>query len=191
MWETLVVVGLIAWTIALIVRHHQTRSDGSQEPGRLASPTSVAQIDTTPPPPRRTRHERARDGVDLGDGVGFELGIVGESNYMSALRAIAKRRTTAGEPVEFIATLQLQPDNPYDANAVVVLSDFGETIGYLSRGDAVDYGPALKAIAETGHPAQCRAKLVGGTREKRNMGVWLDIDDPDELLARVTNTQPF
>lgn len=110
---------------------------------------------------------------------------------MAALRAVAKRRTSPGEPIEFVATLQLEPDNPFDPNAVMVLSDLGEKIGYLSRGDAEDYGPALRAVASKGQSAQCRAKLVGGTREKRNMGVWLDIDPPEELLERFTYEQPF
>jgi hypothetical protein len=146
---------------------------------------------TTPISATRKDRIENRRSIDLGDGVGFELGIVGESNYMAPLRAIAKRRTSPGAQVEFTATLQLEPENQFDANAVVVLDDAGQKIGYLSRGDAVDYGPALKALAAKGHRATCRAKLVGGTQGKKNFGVWLDIDDPDELRERLTNEQPF
>ncbi len=111
---------------------------------------------------------------------------------MAELRALAKRRTGAGAPVEFIATLVREPDNPYDSNAVVVRSDRGNTIGYLSREDAVDYGPVLEAVAASGKTAQCRAKLIGGTVGKRNIGVWLDIDPPDELLVKLGAVdQPF
>jgi hypothetical protein len=147
--------------------------------------------DGGPAPDTPTRgHQRRRPNVerpqDLGDGVGFELAIVGESHYMAELRALAKRRSAAGAPVEFVATLIREPENPFDPNAIVVMSDRGNTIGYLTREDAVDYGPVLAAVLAAGQTAQCRAKLIGGTVGKRNIGVWLDIDPPDELLARLT-----
>ena len=90
--------------------------------------------------------------VNLGDGVGFELGIVGESHYVPELQEIAKRRKAAS------------------------------------------YRPVFRAVTAQGGVAQCRAKLFGGTLEKPNIGVWLDIDPPDELLRRLTasvSDQPF
>jgi len=129
--------------------------------------------------------------VDLGDGIGFEMGIVGEGHYGVELRRIAGTRQARGESVEFIATLQPEPTNPYDPQAVVVFSDRGKTIGYLSREHAMEYGPVFAALAANGQTAQCKAKLFGGTKAKPNIGVWLDIDPVEELLARLTNAQPF
>ena len=128
----------------------------------------------------------------LGDGVGYELGIVGESHYTSELRALGERRSDAHVPLEFVATLLREPANPYDPNAIVVLSDRGNVIGYLSREDAIDYRPVLLAVEARKKTAQCRAKLIGGTPEKPNIGVWLDIDPPRELLVRLQAAdQPF
>jgi hypothetical protein len=129
--------------------------------------------------------------VDLGDGVGFEMGIVGEGYYGVEIRRIAGRPQAQGTSVEFMVTLLPEPTNQHDPNAVVVLSDRSKTIGYLSREHAVDYGPVFAALAAHGQVAQCRAKMFGGTKAKPNIGVWLDIDPVEELLARLTNDQPF
>ncbi len=129
--------------------------------------------------------------VDLGDGVGFEMGIVGEGYYGVEIRRIAGRPRAQGASVEFTVTLLPEPTNQYDPNAVVVLSDRSKTIGYLSREHAVEYAPVFAALAARGQVAQCRAKMFGGTKAKPNIGVWLDIDPVEELLARLTNDQPF
>ena len=129
--------------------------------------------------------------VDLGDGVGFEMGIVGEGYYGVEIRRIAGRPQAQGTSVEFTVTLLPEPTNQYDPNAVMVLSDRSKPIGYLSREHAVEYGPVFTALAAHGQVAQCRAKMFGGTKAKPNIGVWLDIDPVEELLARLTNDQPF
>lgn len=133
----------------------------------------------------------APSAVDLGDGVGFEMGIVGEGYYGVEIRRIAGRPQAQGTCVEFTVTLLPEPTNQYDPNAVMVLSDRGKTIGYLSREHAVEYAPVFTALAAHGQVAQCRAKMFGGTKAKPNIGVWLDIDPVEELLARLTNDQPF
>ena len=121
-----------------------------------------------PRPAQAPAASASHPGVNLGDGVGFELGIVGESHYMSALRKIARRHNVAGKPAEFLATLRPEPDNPYDPNAVAVLDDLGEKIGYLSREDAVTYRAVLQAVTVQGAVATCRAMWAGGTPAKPN-----------------------
>ena len=54
----------------------------------------------------------------------YPTSIVGERSYQPAIK-----RCREGEPV----TLMLEPDNPYDADAIAVVSKRGETIGYLAR----------------------------------------------------------
>jgi hypothetical protein len=144
-----------------------------------------------PAPPRAATVATPSRAVDLGDGIGFEMGIVGEARYGVEIRRIAGRRQAQGECMEFTVTLLPEPDNEYDPNAVVVLSDRSKTIGYLSREDAAEYGPVFTALAAHGQVAQCRAKMFGGTDAKPNIGVWLDIDPVEELLERLTNDQPF
>jgi hypothetical protein len=86
-----------------------------------------------------------------------------------------------------MVTLQSEPENPFDPNAVVVLSERGKPIGYLSRQDAVRYRPVFLALTAKGQVATCRAKMFGGTADKANIGVWLDIDAVEDLLVRLTN----
>jgi hypothetical protein len=70
--------------------------------------------------------------VNLGDGVGFELGIVGESHYVPELQEIAKRRKAACKPADFIATLMPEPNNPYDPLGSTVLAARFALVSILS-----------------------------------------------------------
>jgi hypothetical protein len=92
------------------------------------------------------------------------LGAVGESQYQPALKRIARTGRLRW------ATLQPEPDNPFDVNAVAVLIR-GEIVGYLTRTDARRYQRRLRALIE---PLQVPAKLIGGTRDKPSFGVLLD-----------------
>ncbi len=90
--------------------------------------------------------------------AGALLGIAGESHYTSAIRKLgrtgeqsARALTVVSELAEdvagrepdrklrwFEAQLVPMPDNPYDANAVAVVSPHGQ-VGYLPRDDAAQY----------------------------------------------------
>src|SRR6185295_6379150 len=141
-------------------------------------------------PPAQPTPTPARS-VDLGDGVGFELGIVGEASYDVEIRRIAGPPQTEGTSVEFTVTLLPEPTNQFDPNAVAVLSDRSKPIGYLSREHAVEYGSVFTLLSANSQVAQCRAKMFGGTKAKPNIGVWLDIEPVEELLARLTNDPPM
>jgi hypothetical protein len=132
--------------------------------------------------------------VNLGDGVGFEMGIVGESYYGLEIKRIAGDRLSRGEDVVFTATLRREPDNEYDANAVAVIGSFGKKIGHLSRDYALEYQPLLQVLETRGLTATCSAKMFGGRGRKQNIGVWLDIETVEVLLARFAvsdATAPF
>ena len=66
-------------------------------PRRIVAPTLPT---PTPALPR---------AVDLGDGVGFEMGIVGEGYYGVEIRRIAGRPKAQGASVEFTVTLRDGP----------------------------------------------------------------------------------
>jgi hypothetical protein len=129
--------------------------------------------------------------IDVGTGHGVTLGIVGESYRQTALRTLAGSRLKTGQQVTFTAVLRPEPQNPHDANAVKVETMDGSHLGYLSREDAGAYRDALTAIANTGAIATCNAKLIGGTEDKPSIGVMIDVRPPDELIANLSNTQPF
>ncbi len=54
---------------------------------------------------------------------------------------------------------------------VDLTKDFGEPIGYLSRGDALDYGPVMQPLMSRSQSATCRAKLVVALQQRRTWGL--------------------
>ena len=94
-----------------------------------------------------------------------------------------------------------EPTNAVDPNAIRVVAEGADTIGYLSREDAVHYAPVFALLARHNHVGICQARLTGGTGAKRSFGVLLDFRDRDELLATLritlepnalaTDVQPF
>jgi hypothetical protein len=118
--------------------------------------------------------------------------VVGESNYQDALEQIA-----ADYENVFIDTVELllEDKNKYDSNAVAVTVD-GETVGYLSRDDAVKYRQRLAELNYTDIIGVCVGKLIGGGEDK-SYGIVLDLDlDNFEVKdsyipsSKIINTQP-
>ena len=120
---------------------------------------------------------------EFSDGGQFDLPIVGESHYLSALEGLDAGRRRLGLAVEFDAYLIHDHENAYDPNATAVYAvDHGQ-IGYLSREDAVEYREAMNALEKVRRFPGCKAKLIGGTPGKPNLGVLLDLPDPDALMS--------
>ena len=86
--------------------------------------------------------------------------IAGESHYQDALTQLAAS-VSAGEPVRCLADLIPEPENEFDPNAVAVHID-DLHVGYLRRGDAMRWGPALRVYAQRGVRPQVHARIVGG-----------------------------
>lgn len=98
------------------------------------------------------------------------LGISGESHYPSAIRALSRsaarsprglavtsdvaedvaQREPGRELRWFEAQLVPMPDNPYDANAVAVVSPHGQ-VGYLPRDDAAQYAEVFVKLRQLGY----------------------------------------
>ena len=111
------------------------------------------------------------------------LEVVGESNYQEALWKIVGGRRRERVRHDVAAVLLPEPDNQFDANAIKVLID-GNLVGYLSRQDAVAYGPGLRALM--GKSANClvalEATIVGGGQRSDGygfLGVFIDHDPAD------------
>jgi hypothetical protein len=69
--------------------------------------------------------------------------VVGESHYQAALRRLQRTCVPGAEGrPSFSVALAREPDNPYDAHAITVMSAMG-CVGYLPRDDARRYGPTL------------------------------------------------
>jgi hypothetical protein len=108
---------------------------------------------------------------------------VGVSHYQDALRGISG--SAEGEPVRHSARAALVPEpaNPHDPNAVMVLIE-DRHVGYLSREDAVRYGPAVKVLREHGRLLVCDA-VIGGrgpASDTPNLGVFLELPRAPEAV---------
>ena len=94
----------------------------------------------------------------------YTLNIVGESDRQEEIGGCRE-----GENL----ILKREPKNRYDANAVAVLRENGNQIGYLSRDDA----EWVVRIMDDGDEVEARIKwITGGTAEKPSYGMVVDIN---------------
>ena len=101
--------------------------------------------------------------------------VVGESNYNAWIgQAVALAGT------EMDAVLLWEPRNPFDPNAIrvdLVANGQSFTCGYLPRDAAPHVLPTVKAHADRGQRSATTARVYGGTPEKPNYGVWLNMSE--------------
>jgi hypothetical protein len=112
------------------------------------------------------------------------VAVVGESFYQPALIAITGRSDWVEVQYPCMALLVLEPRNPHDPNAVRVEIK-RQLVGYLSRADAVSYGPNLRLLARNRRLPCCEALISGrgpGSSTK-NMGVFLYMPAPGLKLV--------
>lgn len=90
----------------------------------------------------------------------YQLGIVGEVNYQPAVR-----RCSIGQRVHIVH----EPSNPYDPRALAVVTEGGDTIGYVPR-DCWLQG----AVHDEGKGCDATIKSIG-SGDSGKLGVVLDI----------------
>ena len=162
----------LAHTVAsLIVKQRATTAVPATRRKRAAPPA------VTPP------DERSLPALDIGSAAGpCNFNIVGESNYQGRLRNISMSGRS------FTAVLMPEPTNAFDPHAIRVVAEGGDTIGYLSKEDAVHYAPVFELLTQHNRVGACRAQLTGGVGEKRTFGVLLNLRELDDLLIFIRDT---
>jgi hypothetical protein len=119
--------------------------------------------------------------LHLASAAKFNCEIVGEASYQQTLDALCGGKCEDGH--DFTATAQLcfQDDNPYDANAVVVLIN-RKIVGYIPRSLAPLFRSEILRINPKELPVTCDAKIVGGwdrgDGDEGYYGVKLSIAEP-------------
>jgi HIRAN domain len=150
---------------------------------QAATATPAARRKRPAPPAVTPPDERSLVALDIGSAAGVcNFNIVGESHYQGRLRNIC----TSGR--SFTAVLMPEPTNAVDPNAIRVVAEGADTIGYLSKEDAVYYAPVFALLSQHNRVGTCRAQLTGGVGEKRSFGVLLNLRDRDELLIFIRDT---
>lgn len=125
-------------------------------------------------------NEHGRDLTPVPLVGGFDVAVVGESNYQEALERICGGRSADGASHDCTAVLRPEPQNPYDPNAIRVEID-GLLVGYLARPAAKAYGPVAERLTQQGQIGTCDARIVGGWErgdeyaERGHFGVRLDL----------------
>lgn len=117
------------------------------------------------------------------------LEVVGEQSYQDTILRIAGGRDQNGpKNPRHHAMLIPEPTNKYDKNAICVRID-GLRVGYLSREDAVRYGPVTRWMGQRGLLIACEAFLKGGWYRGRgdagSVGVSLHLGSPGETLLQL------
>jgi len=129
--------------------------------------------------------------LELNAGCGqFGLEVVGESQYQPAIRRASKQAHRQGERRVIHVWVEREPTNPYDPEAVRIVSSDGETLGCLSRESARSYQKALTELEQAGLRVTCAASLFGGDAEKPTVGLYLDLLFPKKLRAAIPRTRP-
>ena len=112
-----------------------------------------------------------------GDG-GYDLEVVGESNYQKHLKKLCAGYSKEGSRTEVVAKLHHEDRNPHDPKAIRVDIN-GKTVGYLCREDARLYRKRIKKTGHEGIIVSCNAKIFGGKKvglfKKTYFGVWIDL----------------
>ncbi len=99
----------------------------------------------------------------------YKQAVVGEASYQSDLDSAFQ---SEGEYIE--VDLELEDHNKYDKNAVRIVYGL-ETIGYLSRHDALTYRATIKRLGHATAVGTCHAKITSGGDDK-HYGIQLDLD---------------
>jgi hypothetical protein len=117
------------------------------------------------------------------------LDIVGEQSYQDALRKIGAPFTEEGPTnLDHLAVLIAEPSNRYDKNAIRVQID-RQRVGYLSRENALLYGPVVIWALQHNRFLVAHAKLTGGWNrgegDRGSIGVKLHVGSPAETLIEL------
>lgn len=137
--------------------------------------------------PRPTPRAPSHGPIRLAGSGDYDQEVVGESFNQDALDELCGGKCEDGHDVECDATLQPEPHNPYDKNAVAIVIR-GKKVAHLSREDAVSFHRDMKRLGVPGQAASCRARINGGWRRARkggrtvegHYGVELDLQWPLE-----------
>ncbi|HTW19599.1 MAG TPA: HIRAN domain-containing protein [Mycobacteriales bacterium] len=95
------------------------------------------------------------------------LEIRGESFHLSALRQLQRQSDS------WPARLVREPHNQYDRNAIAVHIR-GRIVGHVAREQAAELASTLDAWGGQGVMVEFDATLCGGTRDKPNIGVFIN-----------------
>jgi len=136
----------------------------------------------------RRRPSKALYAFEVTDEHDFDVEVRGESFHMQDVLAAARgpRRVVEGDRLrcEIRVHLRRQPDNRYDENAIVVLSEHGRELGHVAREVAASYAPVFDRAVGL-QEVRCAACVFGRNVSDGGWraGVWLGLPTAEALAA--------
>lgn len=127
--------------------------------------------------------------IGFGRNIWPSVEVEGEFARESAIVKVIGGRPAPGRDVDLddvAVALVPEPGNPHDKNAIAVQA-LGQTIGYLSRGDAVRYQRPIYRIAASGSTAMASGRIWASTdawggQKKFRSRVSLALPEPEMML---------
>lgn len=179
--ELILALAIVAVLVFLVMRRRPRDVSGQNE--------AVSERTSTPEPDPLPAPSPPLSDFDASTHDGFDVAVVGESNYQGAIRRVHQGNPRGDRVVRL--TLRRDKENARP-NAIVVQSLDGRTVGYLGDEDAEDYTPAFLEVERRRLRLVCSAKLTGASPGKASYGVILDLPPADQLIQLVTgDPQPF
>lgn len=119
--------------------------------------------------------------------IGTIVTVAGESFQNEDGRS--RQKIIAALAPREIVTLALEPNNRFDKRAIAVFSKRGQ-IGYVAKADA-SHPYLFERLREGRQVNASILNIIGGTPDKPNRGVWLDVDidirNEQKRLKRATS----
>jgi len=146
----------------------------------------------------RRRRSKALYTFEVTGEHGFDVEVRGESFHMQDVLAAARgpNRVVEGDRLrcEIRVRLRREPDNEYDENAIVVLSEHGRELGHVARKVAASYAPVFDRVVGL-QEVRCGACVFGRSVSdgRWRAGVWLGLPTAKALavaLAAVDHARP-
>lgn len=159
-----------------------------RKPSVSLHPEGVPQRDASSIAPATATPRSSIPGADRevvflpGTGRGYFLEVTGESGYQDVLSGQWQKMRPNRETS---MRLTAEPMNPSDSKAVAVQTLTGETVGYLSAAEAASYQQLILQLDAQQLIGICKAKLLGGTANRTQIGVFLDVEPPTLVASKL------
>jgi hypothetical protein len=169
-WVNLV-LGAIGWIVSIFM----WRSDRAKSLNSYQSQSGVP----VKPAQRLSSTGAPDNGFIVPKLESYSFGVVGESNYLPAIRTIVANGGGA-EECFVLASLEPEPGNRHDRNAIRVVIR-GATVGYIARTDTAIIHPVIQRLASQGKKLLCHARVFYGPSYGEELVGSVNLDLPYDL----------
>jgi hypothetical protein len=130
--------------------------------------------------------------VEPGQRVTYNQQVAGAHHRAETVWALAQRlgarRKSEVDNLTFRVLLVPEPGNEHDPNAIRVLSEAGEHLGFIPAEWAARYKPTFDLMATHGYVGSCPARFVAPSDDWPDIAIDLTVRPPRGLLKDIQET---